>query len=142
MNIGTAAKLSGVSAKTIRYYEGVGLLRPAARATSGYRQYVEADVQILRFVERARSLGFSVEDVGTLLGLWADKRRKSAQVKQLANQHIEAIEKKILELETMRKALKHLAHQCHGDDRPQCPILDELANVQAMAEIHTGRELQ
>ncbi len=133
MNIGTTAKLSGVSAKTIRYYEDVGLLRPASRTPSGYRQYADADVQILRFVDRARSLGFSVEDVGKLLGLWADKRRKSAQVKSLANRHIEDIERKIRELDTMRTALLDLARRCHGDERPECPILDELADAHSIA---------
>ena len=128
MNIGTAAKLSGVSAKTIRYYEEAGLLHPARRTQSGYRQYEENDVQILRFVERARSLGFSVVDVGKLLGLWGNKRRKSAEVKSLANRHIEAIERKIKELEAMRAALRNLASRCHGDERPECPILDELAS--------------
>ena len=132
MNIGAAAKRSGISAKTIRYYEDVGLLRPAARTPSGYRQYADADIQILRFVERARSLGFSVEDVGKLLGLWADKSRKSAQVKALANRHIEAIERKIADLETMRTALLDLANRCHGDNRPECPILDELAEIQSI----------
>ena len=129
MNIGTAAKLSGVAAKTIRYYEDVGLLQPAQRTEAGYRQYADSDVQILRFVERSRSLGFSVEDVGKLLGLWADKRRKSAEVKSLASRHIDEIEKKIHELETMRAALMDLAARCHGDERPECPILDELADV-------------
>ena len=129
MNIGTAAKLSGVAAKTIRYYEEVGLLRPARRTPSGYRQYAERDVQILRFADRARSLGFSVEDVGKLLGLWANKRRKSSAVKSLANRHIEAIERKIVELETMRSVLIDLARRCHGDGRPECPILDELADT-------------
>ena len=133
MNIGTAAKLSGVSAKTIRYYEDVGLLRPASRTPSGYRQYGDADVQILRFVDRSRSLGFSVEDVGKLLGLWADKRRKSAQVKSLANRHIKDIERKIRELDTMRTALLDLARRCHGDERPECPILDELADTHSIA---------
>ena len=129
MNIGAAAKLSGVPAKTIRYYEGVGLLSPALRTAAGYRQYGDTDVQILRFVERARSLGFSVDDVSRLLALWADKGRKSAEVKSLANRHIESIEQKIHELETMRAALLDLARRCHGDERPECPILDELADV-------------
>ena len=127
MNIGQAAKLSGVSAKTIRYYEGIGLIPPAARTEAGYRSYAEQDVQILRFVERARSLGFSVDDVSRLLSLWASKQRKSAEVKRLAEQHIQTIDKKVRELETMRDVLQHLVSQCHGDDRPQCPIIDELA---------------
>ena len=129
MNIGSVAKRSGVPAKTIRYYEAIGLLRAPARTPSGYRQYVDADVQILRFVHRARSLGFSLEDLGRLLALWEDKRRKSAEVKALANRHIEDIERKILELQTMRSALSDLAVRCHGDDRPECPILDELSQT-------------
>ena len=127
MNIGEVAKRSGVSAKTIRYYEAIGLLRAPQRTPSGYRQYVGSDIQILRFVDRARSLGFSLEDLGKLLALWEDKRRKSAEVKALARRHIEEIERKIFELQTMRSALSDLAVRCHGDDRPECPILDELA---------------
>ncbi len=109
------------------------MLRPASRTPSGYRQYADADVQILRFVDRSRSLGFSVENVGKLLGLWADKRRKSAQVKSLANRHIEDIERKNRELDTMRTALLDLARRCHGDERPECPILDELADTHSIA---------
>ena len=126
MNIGEAAKRSGVPAKTIRYYEQVGLIPNAVRSDSGYRQYSERDVQTLRFVERARSLGFPVQDVATLLGLWFDKNRKSAAVKALANVHISAIETKIEELQSMRDALQNLVQHCHGDDRPECPILDGL----------------
>lgn len=126
MNIGAAAKLSGVNAKTIRYYEQVGLIPPASRTQSGYRQYTEQAVQTLRFVERARSLGFAVEDVATLLGLWSDKNRKSSDVKALAHEHIAAIENKIEELSSMRDALNNLMRNCHGDERPDCPILDGL----------------
>ena len=129
MNIGQAAKLSGVSAKTIRYYEGIGLIAPASRTESGYRRYSDSDVQTLRFVERSRSLGFSVEDVGKLLSLWSNKRRQSASVKALAQKHIDAINKKVRELETMRDALHDLVQRCHGDQRPECPIIDELADV-------------
>lgn len=131
MNIGVAAKRSGVSAKTIRYYEDIGLLRPPSRTPSGYRQYVDADVQILRFVDRARSLGFSLEDLRKLLALWADKQRKSAEVKSLARRHIKDIEQKILELQTMRGALVDLALRCQGNDRPECPILEGLARVRS-----------
>jgi len=127
MNIGEVAKRSGVSAKTIRYYEAIGLLRAPRRTPSGYRQYVESDIQILHFVDKARSLGFRLEDLGKLLALWEDKRRKSSEVKALARQHIEDIERKLFELQTMRSALSDLAVRCHGDDRPECPILDELA---------------
>ena len=128
MNIGAVAQLSGVSAKTIRYYEEVGLIPAATRSQNGYRKYGDADVQALRFVDRARNLGFSVQDVSKLLNLWSNKRRQSANVKKLAERHIGAIEQKILELETMRDALRDLATRCHGDDRPDCPILDELAD--------------
>ena len=131
MNIGVAAKRSGVSAKTIRYYEDIGLLRPPSRTPSGYRQYVDADVQILRFVDRARSLGFSLEDLRKLLALWADKQRKSAEVKSVARRHIKDIEQKILELQTMRGALVDLTLRCQGNDRPECPILEGLARVRS-----------
>lgn len=131
MNIGAAAKMSGVPAKTIRYYEEVGLIPPASRTAAGYRQYDETDVQILRFVERARSLGFTMDDVSKLLGLWADKDRRSGEVKALAARHIDAIEVKIRELQAMREALHHLVDRCQGDDRPECPIIDGLAEPRA-----------
>lgn len=127
MQIGYAAKLSGVPAKTIRYYESIGLIEPAPRSNGGYRNYGERDVETLRFIQKARSLGFSVENVGNLLALWRDRERKSAQVKQLANQHLEAIDRKLAELESMRRVLTHLIERCHGDERPDCPILDDLA---------------
>jgi Cu(I)-responsive transcriptional regulator len=127
MNIGTVARLSGVAAKTIRYYESIGLIPSAARSDTGYRRYDERDVQTLRFIHRARSLGFSVDDTAKLLGLWRDTGRASADVKALARQHIHAIDKKIRELEAMRGALCDLIDRCHGDERPDCPILDELA---------------
>tara|TARA_A100001037_G_scaffold242511_1_gene222981 strand:+ start:340 stop:741 length:402 start_codon:yes stop_codon:yes gene_type:complete len=129
VNIGQAAKLSGIPAKTIRYYESVGLIPPASRTDSGYREYRQADVSVLKFVERARGLGFSIDDVSKLLSLWHNKARKSAQVKALAERHIKAIELKIRELETMQAALNHLVSKCHGDDRPDCPILDDLADT-------------
>jgi Cu(I)-responsive transcriptional regulator len=129
MNIGRAATLSGVSAKTIRYYEEVGLIFPAARTESGYRQYEHTDIQILKFIARSRSLGFSVDDVSKLLSLWSNKGRQSASVKALAERHIQTIEKKVYELETMRDALRHLVERCHGDKRPDCPIIDGLANA-------------
>jgi Cu(I)-responsive transcriptional regulator len=127
MNIGQAAKRSGVSAKTIRYYESIGLLPAAGRTSSNYRVYSNLDVQTLRFVQRARGLGFSVKEVADLLALWQDKNRASAQVRTLAHQHISAIETKIAELESIRKTLASLVACCHGDERPECPILDELA---------------
>lgn len=127
MQIGSAARLSGVPAKTIRYYESIGLIDPAPRSDGGYREYHERDVETLRFIQRARSLGFSVEMVANLLALWKHRERKSAQVKQVANQHLEAIDRKISELQGMRRVLTDLIERCHGDDRPDCPILDDLA---------------
>lgn len=127
MNIGTIAERSGVPAKTIRYYESVGLIGQAKRTANGYRVYDERDVQTLRFVQRARSLGFSVEDVGNLLALWRDTERHSAQVKALAERHVQEIDRKIAELRGMRQTLVHLVDRCHGDDRPDCPILADLA---------------
>jgi MerR family copper efflux transcriptional regulator len=129
MQIGTVAEKSGVSAKAIRYYESVGLIAAARRSHSGYRVYGERDVQTLRFIQRARSLGFSVDDVGSLLTLWRDTERHSAQVKALAANHVAEIDRKIAELGGMRDTLVHLIERCHGDDRPDCPILDDLAGA-------------
>jgi len=129
MNIGEASAASGVSAKMIRYYEQIGLIKAAARTESGYRVYSPTDVETLRFIRRARDLGFSVEEMGTLLALWQDKQRESADVKRVALQHVAAIEKRIGELEGMARTLRHLAGHCHGDERPDCPILDDLAAV-------------
>ncbi|MCX5569535.1 MULTISPECIES: Cu(I)-responsive transcriptional regulator [Kaistia] len=129
MNIGEASAASGVSAKMIRYYEQIGLIRPAARTDSGYRVYAPSEVETLRFIRRARDLGFSVEEMGTLLALWQDKGRESADVKRLALQHVAEIEKRIHELEGMARTLRHLAGHCHGDERPDCPILDDLATL-------------
>lgn len=127
MNIGQASSATGVSAKMIRYYESIGLIRPPLRTESNYRVYSEEDVHELRFIKRARALGFSVEETGTLLGLWQDKSRASAEVKEIATGHIVALETKIAELQSMVNTLKHLAHCCGGDNRPDCPILDDLA---------------
>lgn len=127
MNIGTAAKRSGVPAKTIRYYESIGLIPEAGRAGNGYRDYAAQDVEMLRFIKRARNLGFSVEDVAGLLDLWRDKSRASADVKAVAIKHIETVEARIRELESIRDTLKHLTDCCHGDERPDCPILEGLA---------------
>lgn len=127
MNIGEAAEVSGVPAKTIRYYESIGLIRPATRASNGYRHYGETDVQMLRFVSRARGLGFSVKDVGELLALYRDKSRRSADVKRIALANVAHIDRKIAELESMRATLMELTHKCHGDHRPDCPILADLA---------------
>ena len=127
MNIGTAAEATGVPAKTIRYYESIGLIPPATRAENGYRHYTEFDVETLRFIQHSRRLGFSVKDVGNLLELWGDKDRSSADVKALALQQISEVEQRIKELETIRRTLIDLTDRCHGDDRPECPILDDLA---------------
>ena len=127
MNIGTIAKRSGLPAKTIRYYESIGLSPPALRSEGNSRTYSEHDLQTLKFVQRARGLGFSVKDVGRLLTLWQDRRRASAEVRRLALDHIQEIDRKIAELAGMRRTLVHLTERCHGDDRPDCPILDDLA---------------
>jgi Cu(I)-responsive transcriptional regulator len=126
MNIGEAARVSGVSAKMIRYYEETGLIPPAGRTGSGYRTYGPKEVQILRFVRRARDLGFPMEKVADLLALWRDRGRASADVKRLAEDQIEALETRIREMMEMKAALEHLAHACAGNERPDCPILDDL----------------
>ena len=133
MNIGQAASLSGVTAKTIRYYESIGLIETAPRTDGGYRSYGDTDVAFLRFIHRARSLGFSVDDVAGLLTLYRDKNRASADVKTVARRHMGDIEDKIAALESIRKTLGHLVDKCHGDDRPDCPILDDLAGLAANA---------
>ncbi len=129
MNIGEAATRSGVPAKTIRYYEDVGLIRPAPRSGNNYRAYGQRDVHVLRFVQRARSLGFGVQDCRQLLALYQDPARVSAEVKALTERRIAEIDRKIAELTSMRATLVELAEKCHGDDRPECPILDDLAAV-------------
>lgn len=128
MMIGEAAAASGVSAKMIRYYEQIGLIGPAARTTAGYRHYGQDDVETLRFIRRARDLGFSVEEMTTLLALWRDRTRESAEVKRIALDHVAAIEQRIRQLGAMARTLRHLAGHCHGDHRPDCPILDDLAD--------------
>jgi Cu(I)-responsive transcriptional regulator len=126
MNIGEAAVASGVSAKMIRYYEETGLIPPAGRTASGYRTYGPKEVQILRFVRRARDLGFPMEKVADLLALWRDRSRASADVKHLAEAQVHALEARIREMQEMKATLEHLVHSCAGDDRPDCPILDDL----------------
>jgi Cu(I)-responsive transcriptional regulator len=133
MNIGHAAKLSGVSAKTIRYYESIGLIPEASRTEGGYRTYSDKDVETLRFIHHSRNLGFSVKDVATLLDLWRNQKRASADVKALALAHIDEVDRKIEELRKIRDTLTHLTQRCHGDDRPDCPILQELAGEQVEA---------
>ena len=127
MNIGQAAAASGVTAKMIRHYESIGLVQKPARTASNYRAYSNNDVHTLRFVKRARALGFSMEEIKELLGLWKSKTRSSAAVKRIAGRHVEALKKKIAELKSMAVTLEHLMHHCHGDHRPECPILDDLA---------------
>jgi MerR family transcriptional regulator, copper efflux regulator len=128
MNIGQAAGASGVTTKMIRHYESVGLFPHAARSEAGYRLYTEQEVHTLRFVRRARDLGFSIDQIRELLGLWNDRSRSSRQVKALASMHIDALEAKLQELQAMKSELEHLAHGCHGDDRPDCPIIETLAD--------------
>jgi MerR family transcriptional regulator, copper efflux regulator len=133
MNIGAIAKRTGLPAKTIRYYESIGLIPPALRSEGNYRTYGEQDLQTLKFVQRARGLGFSVKDVSRLLTLWQDRRRASAEVRRLAQDHVVEIDRKIEELKGMRRTLTHLIERCHGDSRPDCPILDDLAGPERRA---------
>ena len=127
VNIGEAAAATGVSTKMIRYYEEIGLIRPPTRTTSGYRVYSEADIHDLRFVRRARDLGFTVEQMTELMALWHDRSRASADVKRIALEHVKLLEQKVQELQEMSQALTHLAENCHGDHRPDCPIIADLA---------------
>ena len=133
MNIGEAALASGVPAKTIRYYESIGLIPTAARSPSGYRHYGDTDLHTLRFIKRARNLGFSVEQIDELLALWRNRRRSSAAVKSLALEHIARLDAKAAQLMAMSRTLKHLADNCAGDHRPECPILDDIAGSKAAA---------
>ncbi|MBW0432402.1 Cu(I)-responsive transcriptional regulator [Leptospira yasudae] len=128
MNIGNVSKESGVSAKQIRHYESIGLIPKARRKDSGYRTYSSDDVHILKFVKRARSMGFGLSEIQKLVGLWRNKSRASADVKKLALTHLKTLENKINELQEMAATLKHLAHHCQGDHRPSCPILKTLSN--------------
>ncbi|WP_338526331.1 Cu(I)-responsive transcriptional regulator [Pseudomonas batumici] len=128
MNIGQAARQSGLSAKMIRYYESIGLLKTASRTDSGYRLYSAQDLHNLAFIKRSRDLGFSLEEVGKLLTLWQDRQRASADVKALARQHIDELTRKIEELASLRDTLQDLVEHCQGDHRPDCPILKDLAS--------------
>ena len=127
MNIGNASRASGVSVKMVRHYESIGILPKAARTEGNYRLYGPSEVHTLRFIKRARDLGFSMENIRELVGLWQSRSRRSASVKKLVEGHVEGLKRKIAELESMVKTLEHLAHHCHGDHRPECPILDDLA---------------
>jgi Cu(I)-responsive transcriptional regulator len=129
MTIGEAARASGVSAKMIRYYEETGLIPAAGRTGAGYRTYGPKEVQILRFVRRARDLGFPMEKVADLLALWRDRSRASADVRRLAEDQVTALDLRIREMEAMKATLTHLVHACAGDARPDCPILDDLGGV-------------
>jgi len=128
MNIGAVSEATGLPAKTIRYYESIGLVEPAERSTGNYRLYGERDILTLRFVERARRLGFSLKEVKELLALWHDRERASADVRRLAESQMRRIDERLAKLREMRHTLQHLIEQCHGDHRPDCPILDELAH--------------
>ncbi len=128
MNIGGASSASGVSAKMIRYYESVGLIRPAARTDSNYRSFDERDVNDLRFIKRTRSLGFSVEEITRLLSLWRDRSRSSREVKAIAERHVADLDGRIAEMRSMADTLRDLAKSCAGDERPDCPILKDLAS--------------
>jgi Cu(I)-responsive transcriptional regulator len=126
MNVGEAAERSGLPAKTIRYYEDIGLIRPA-RAANGYRDYSAADIHRLAFLRRARGLGFSIPDCRQLMALYEDRSRASHDVREIARSHVTAIEEKVRELQSKRTTLQKLIHACHGDERPDCPILEDIA---------------
>jgi Cu(I)-responsive transcriptional regulator len=127
MTIGEVAAQAGVPPKTIRFYEDIGLIKPARRMANGYRAYDDSQLKTLRFVHRARSLGFSLKEVGELLSLYQDEQRASEDVKRLALLHVAELDRKIAELTTIRRTIADLADRCHGDNRPDCPILDELS---------------
>ena len=137
LNIGDAAESAGVSAKMIRHYEEIGLIPKAKRTDAGYRTYSSTEIHVLRFIRQARGMGFSIRQIGELLTLWKDRRRSSSRVKKLALEHIRDLDAKIAEMHAMRATLEHLAKHCHGDDRPDCPILDELAAYGSKA--HAGK---
>jgi MerR family copper efflux transcriptional regulator len=142
MNIGQASAASGINAKMIRYYESIELISPANRTDSGYRQYVEKDVETLRFIKRSRELGFSVERIKMLLSFWSNGDRKSADVKKLARQYIAELDNDIEKLQAIRDELKNLADCCHGDSQPTCPILEGLASRGADSDEPNSRQLK
>ena len=129
MNIGEAAAHSGVSAKMLRHYESLGLLPAIARSEAGYRVYSDKDVHTLRFIRRARDLGFSIAEIGELLKLWQNRRRSSAEVRRIALAHVADLERRLAEMQAMKRTLEELASCCHGDERPDCPILEGLAGM-------------
>lgn len=129
LDIGRASTASGVSIKMIRHYEAIGLLKNVSRTYANYRVYSDADIHTLRFIRRARSLGFSMDDIRELLALWQNKRRPSASVKKIAGGHMEELKRRITDLQSMVATLEHLTHNCHGDSRPDCPILEDLAKA-------------
>jgi Cu(I)-responsive transcriptional regulator len=120
--------MTGISAKMVRHYESLGLLPPITRTDGGYRQYSEADVHTLRFIKRSRDLGFSMAEIAELVALWQNRRRASASVKRIAQQHMDELAQRIEAMQAMQRSLRQLLHHCHGDERPECPILDDLAN--------------
>lgn len=140
MTIGQAAERSGVPPKTIRYYESVGLIDPAARRENNYRGYGDKEIEILRFIHRARRLGFSLKEVEKLLALYRDRKRPSREVKRLALQHVDDLDRKVIELKAIKKALLQLIEKCRGDDRPDCPLLDDLGsgNAEPVLRISAG----
>lgn len=129
LDIGRASKASGVSVKMIRHYEAIGLLKNVARTYANYRVYSENNVHTLRFIKRARSLGFAMQDVRQLLALWQNRSRPSAAVKKIAGGHMQDLKRRIVEMQSMVATLEHLTHNCHGDNRPDCPILEDLASA-------------
>lgn len=129
LNIGEAARQSGVSAKMVRHYESLGLLPRVHRSDSGYRQYTEAEVHTLRFIKRARDLGFSMAEIAELVGLWQNRRRASASVRRIAQKHADDLAQRIAAMQAMQQTLAHLIDCCHGDERPECPILNDLAGA-------------
>lgn len=130
--IGKAAELSRVSAKMVRHYESLGLLRTLARTDGGYRQYTESDVRTLQFIKRGRDLGFSMAEIAELVNLWQDHKRASASVKRIAQKHVDELNQRIESMQAMRRSLSRLLQSCHGDGRPECPILDDLAGVEGL----------
>jgi MerR family copper efflux transcriptional regulator len=140
MNIGQAAEASGVSAKMIRYYESIGLIPKTVRTEAGYRVYSDNDVHTLGFIRRARDLGFSVEQIGELVTLWRDRDRASTDVKRIALEHVDILERKARELQEMAATLRHLAKHCHGDERPECPIIEGLegGHEAGLIDIHSS----